>query len=304
MLVEDLPWHGTARTVDTASASISTTGVGDAVALENPETSPVLTLVHIPKTAGTSVWRLMERAGESHCNLYVNDTYFVYTPAALADLLADSAITSISSHHVRTFPPYLGGRRMLYFTILRDPVEQFISYITFIKKVYRQQSDPNLLSCVPPDPPNLSLKEFARWLLTQDRDGTPFRENYTVNFLARQTYVALTGSHDLCGYRAVRLLLAKSLLDQFVFVALTERMDESIEQLRKVCSHLGIELPEGRVGRENASSELRDDLSWVHPDDEVGALLFKSVEQDRQLYDWAAARFEEHYWLRRLEQLA
>lgn len=299
MLTEDLAFQ-TAVEPEQGLPAIRFERVQGSVSLKPSRTpSPVLIHVHIPKTAGTSLWRLLERAGESHRNLYVNDTYFVYTPGALAEFVSNTKITSISSHHIQTFPPYLGGRRMLYFTILRDPVQQFISYITFIKKVYKDQTDPNLLSCLPRDAASLSLKEVARWLLTQER-AVPFHENYTVNFLARQTFLSLTGNPDPSAYRAVRLSLAKAVLDQFVFVALTERMEESVDTLRKICGGLGVELPAGPVGRENTSSELRDDLSWVDPTDDVGALLFQAIEEDRQLYDWARARFESHYWRSRL----
>jgi hypothetical protein len=43
----------------------------------------------------------------------------------------------------------------------------------------------------------------------------------------------------------------------------------------------------------NTSSEFRDNLSWIDPADEVGSLLLRSVEQDRQLYDWAVARLDQ-----------
>jgi hypothetical protein len=44
---------------------------------------------------------------------------------------------------------------------------------------------------------------------------------------------------------------------------------------------------------ENTSADYRDDLSWINPDDEVGSLLLRSVEKDRQLYDWAASRLAQ-----------
>jgi hypothetical protein len=263
----------------------------------------LLAHIHIPKTAGTSVWRLLQQCG-GHRNLYVNDTHFVYDPPNLAEVIADSGVRSVSSHSIRTFPPYVAGRRMLYFTILRDPVQQFISYMTFIKKVFRFQRDPNLLACLPPDPPSLDLREFARWLLTQNRDEVPFHENYTVNFLAQHTYVALVGAHGLfdpAAYRTARLAIALVSLDQFMFVGLSERMDESIAELRTLSNHFGIEIPPGEVGRENVSSEFRDDLSWIHPGDEVGRLLLDSIQEDRQLYEWAVKRFEERHWTRRFE---
>jgi hypothetical protein len=268
--------------------------------------SPVLVHVHVPKTGGVSVLSLLKQGGRAHLNLYVNNTHFIYSQELLAQtVLADHAIRSLSSHFVLTFPPYLGGRRVLYFTILRDPVEQFVSYLTFIQKMYYDLNDPNLNACLPPDPPSLGLRDFARWVLTEDRDEVPFHENYTVNFLARHSYLALQGTEarfDRSAYRAARLTLAQTLLDQFVYVGLTERLAESIEGLRQIAAHLGIELPPGPVGRENVSCQLRDDLSWIDPSDEVGAMLLRSVEEDRRLYEWTAERFEAGHWMKRLEQ--
>jgi hypothetical protein len=99
----------------------------------------------------------------------------------------------------------------------------------------------------------------------------------------------------------VRLTLAKAILDQFAFVGLMERMEESIAGLRSVSEHLGLEIPVGPVGMENTSAEFRDDLTWLDPNDEVGGLLYRSLEDDRELYQWAVKRFENRYWTRRLE---
>jgi hypothetical protein len=270
--------------------------------------SPVLVHVHVPKTGGVSLWSLLQQGGKAHLNLYVNNTHFVYNEELLAKtVLADHAVRSFSSHFVLTFPPYLAGRRLLYFTMLRDPVQQFVSYLTFIKRTYYSLHDPNLEACLPPDPPSLTLRDLARWILTQDRDEVPFHENYTVNFLARQTYLAFQGPQgrfDRFAYRSARLALAQTLIDQFVYVGLTERLSESIDELRRIAAYLGIELPQGPIGQENVSYQLRDDISWLDPSDEVGAMLLQSTEEDRRLYEWAAKRFEAGHWMKRFEQVA
>jgi hypothetical protein len=132
---------------------------------------------------------------------------------------------------------------------------------------------------VPPDAPQLTLREFARWLLTQERD-IPFRENHNVNFFARHSApVALD-----------RLQAAKAALESFFFVGITERMEESMNKLRALARAAGLDFPPGPMPVENTSADYRDDLSWIHPGDEVGYMLLRSVEEDRQLYDWAAAR--------------
>ncbi|HTQ57236.1 MAG TPA: sulfotransferase family 2 domain-containing protein [Bryobacteraceae bacterium] len=242
---------------------------------------PVLAHIHVPKCAGTSLRILLEhRHGPHHLALYVDDTYFVYNLETLRNyLLRDPRIAGFSSHHVRTFPPWLAGRRILYVTFLRDPVQQFVSYMTHIQKYYSRIAAPNLLEAVPPDAPRLSLREFARWLLTNPRD-IPFRENHNVNFFARHSH---PGTAD-------RLAAAQSVLSQFFFVGITEKMEESIAGLRTRARAAGVDFPPDPMPVENISHDFRGDLAWIGPADEVGALLLRSVELDRQLYDWAAAR--------------
>ncbi|HLY20552.1 MAG TPA: hypothetical protein VKR61_25165 [Bryobacteraceae bacterium] len=246
-----------------------------------PPACPVLAHIHVPKCAGTSFRVLLETySGPRHVRLYVDDTYFVYGGEALRSyLLQDPAILSLSSHHIRCFPRWVAGREMLYVTFLRDPVEQFVSYMTHFKKLYSTITSPSLLAAVPPDAPHLSLRDFARWLLTNERD-IPFRENHNVNFFARHSAPAAVD----------RLEAAKAALEEFFFVGISERMEESVGKLRVLAQQAGLDFPPGPVPVENTSHDYRDDLSWIHAGDEVGALLLHSVEKDRQLYEWALRR--------------
>jgi hypothetical protein len=247
------------------------------------DAAPVFAHIHVPKCAGTSLRVLLETYfGPRYLGLYVDDTYFVYGDEALRSyLMQGREIQGFSSHHVRVFPRWLAGREMLYVSFLRDPIQQFVSYMTHIKKYYAGITSQSLLEAVPPDAPQLTLREFARWLLTQDRD-IPFRENHNVNFFARHS---APDAPD-------RLEAAKTALEGFFFVGITERMEESMNKLRALAQAAGLEFPPGPMPVENTSADYRDELSWINPDDEVGSLLLRSVEKDRQLYDWAAARLE------------
>jgi hypothetical protein len=261
-------------------------------AVEGAGPLPVLAHIHVPKCAGTAFRVLLERYfGPRHMRLYIDDTYFVYSEDALRNcLLRDPPPCAFSSHHVRTFPRRLAGREMLYLTFLRDPVQQFVSYMTHIQKHYAGITSPTLLEAVPPDAPRLTLREFARWLVTQDRD-IPFRENHNVNFFARHS--APPG--------ADRLEAAKVALSGFFFVGISDRMDESMGKLRSLAQAAGLDFPPDPVPMMNTSGEFRDDLSWIDPADEVGAMLLRSVEQDRRLYEWAAARLAGQSPKNRLE---
>jgi hypothetical protein len=146
------------RSVDTIPSQSQANSTGARVPAP---ASPLLAHIHIPKTGGESVYHLLQHFDKGHVNLYVDNPLFVYSEPALTPTVCDSAVRSVSSHFVLTFPPYLAGRRMLYLTLLREPVQQFLSYLTFIRKIFRNLRDENHLARLPADPPALTSREFA-----------------------------------------------------------------------------------------------------------------------------------------------
>jgi hypothetical protein len=70
-------------------------------------------------------------------------------------------------------------------------------------------------------------------------------------------------------------------------------MDRSVSALRKLMKRATLEFPPGEVPVDNTSYDVRRDVSWIRPDDEVGSLLLKSVREDQQLYKWAEARLRQ-----------
>ncbi len=257
----------------------------------SPLRDPVIAHIHVPKCAGTSFRNLLARyLGSAHLALYPDDTFFVYSEKELAGHLSDRSVRAFSSHFVRTFPSSIDGRDMLYVTFLRHPVEQFISYLTFARKVFSSIRDPNLLSCLPPNAPALSLREAARWILTCDREVN-FRENYTTNFFARFPFQAqYGGSAPGACYREKRLSIAQRTLEQFFFVGIVEHMDRSLSLLQSLAEKGGLAFPTGQISVENTSGETRDDLSWIREEDEVGGRLLRSIQEDTLLYLGACER--------------
>jgi hypothetical protein len=254
---------------------------------------PVVAHIHVPKTAGTSFRTLLEnRFGADHSNLYVDDTYFVYSESEIEAHIAERpSLRSLSSHFIRTYPARLAGREMLYVTFLRNPVEMFLSYLTYTKKFHDKIPDLGQLDALPASASEMTLREIARWILSQQRD-VPFRENYLVNYFARYAFSSIHGGSDYELYRECRLVLAQAVLSQFFSVGITERMDESVREIEASGEQSGIEVPRGPILKENVSSEFRDDLRWIDPSDEVGAMLLGSLAEDLKLYAWAVERFD------------
>lgn len=263
--------------------------------------------VHVPKCGGTSFRNLLRHwFRDGHRNLHVDRTSFTYEPDVLARTIAsDSRILSISSHFIRLFPAVIGRRVALYTTFLRDPVRQFLSYLTYIKKVFPHIVDPELLRYLPQDVPDMQLQDMAEWILTREA-AIPFKENYTVNFFAEFAWCANSGYErpqspygtdawdpvQFERYRAVRLELTQSILSNFFFVGLVEDLDGGVRHFVSRCADMGLHLPAATPGHDNVSSELLDDLKWLHPGSRVGALLFAALRDDFELYRWASARYQ------------
>src|SRR5271166_1497633 len=258
-----------------------------------PLIDPVIAHIHVPKCGGTAFRKfLIQHYGAAHLALYVPDTYFVYPQGQIAEYLRDKSVRGFSSHFVRTFPDRIVGRDIVYITFLRNPVDQFISYITHIKKHFATIPDKPLLSALPPDPTKMSVREIARWILTCDREVN-FHENYTVNFFARYSMPGVTGPFRKDkAYVKHRLSAASRILDRFFFVGIAEQMDLSVAILRTLMSKSKLDLPQGEVPIDNTSFEFRDDLSWIHHDDVVGRLLLNSVREDQMLYQRAMERLQ------------
>ncbi len=251
------------------------------------ERRPLLGLIHVPKCAGTTLRQILEESfGTDYLQLYPDDTFFVYPERELEGLLTPSTV-AFSSHSVRTFPAKLADREILYVTFLRDPVKQFVSYLYHVRRNFATIADPGLRSCLPPNLPQLSMRDIADWIMSHPRDIN-FRENFTVNFLTRPTLGHLP-EHK---YRRVRLETAKQILRRFFFVGISEHLEESVNLLRPELARCGLQLRPGRVPKLNVSSEANDDhLLWLNERDPVGKRLIESVAEDDALYRWALARF-------------
>ncbi|HVO60892.1 MAG TPA: methyltransferase domain-containing protein [Terriglobales bacterium] len=260
-----------------------------------PLVDPVILHIHVPKCGGTAFRNFLQNHyGAAHRALYVSDRFSVYPEEELAEYLADRNVRCISTHFVRTFPQRLAGRDLLYITFVRNPIDQFISYITYIKKNFQDlRHDQPLMTCLPPDVPSLSIREIAHWILTHHAEIN-FHENFTVNFFSWYPLRDGPNGLDQAQYRKQRLATAQKILEDFLFVGLVEDMNRSVSVLRRRVEAANLPFPSGEVPFENFSLDFRGDLGWINSDDEVGRLLLDSVREDQQLYDWAQARLLEY----------
>jgi hypothetical protein len=259
--------------------------------------------VHIPKCAGTTVWRwLLNSHREAFRGVYLMaPPNLVLDDENLAQFIADPVVRSFSTHYVRTYEPFRCGRRTHYYTFLRDPVQQFLSYHSYLHALSEQFTDPTMLAALPPDWAHISSRDFAAWIMDQSAD-LPFRENYQTNYLTSVAWRKATGrgprptlafdvwdSESWAAFTRDRLALAKATLRAFFFVGTVERMDESLDVLHDRLSAGGLPLlPRSAIAAENVTKEKSGDTSWISDDDPVGRRFLASVEEDRELHAFAS----------------
>jgi hypothetical protein len=264
----------------------------------------LLVHVHILKTAGTSLWYWMaRRLPGRHGFLYPQKPLTVFhTEDELTEFgIGNQVLRAMSSHHFRVFPEWCAGRRMRYFTVLRDPLRQFLSYLRYVPESIHEDS-PGL----PSGAGLLSSRELTAWLLDQPQD-VPFRENFQTNYLASHVWRAATGRGpavqpddyptwdppDWADYRQARLGVAKDVLRNFGVVGTVERMDESLAMLASRAAAWDVPLgPPTNLPHINTTSRAID-LDWIHDDDPVGRRLLASLAEDRELYAFANELLDE-----------
>lgn len=265
--------------------------------------------VHIPKCAGTTVYRwLMRSHPQQHRSVYLNapPTVILDDRNLLRLGAADPQLRSFSSHYIRTFEPIRLGRHMRYFTFLRDPIDHFLSYHAYMRTAFANYTDPISRSSIPPDCDRRSSRELAGWLLDHPQE-VPFRENYQTNYLTSVAWRLATGigprptlAFDTWepaaweAFRRDRLALAKRTLRAFFCVGVVERMDDSLRVLARRLARAGVPvLPVETVEKENVTDAPRDDASWIREDDPIGRRFLASIREDRELHAYALTLLAE-----------
>lgn len=268
--------------------------------------APVIVHVHMLKCAGWSVKRLLELSfGDRHFEMYDYDPGFVLEPDEITRLLrAQPSIASISSHGIRLFPPMLGSRIPLYVTFLRDPADQFVSYIKFVKNNWAKLSDEHRRR-LPPNGDVLPARDLAHWLVTSG-DEALFNRDYVVGYMTEvllrdevRRLAHHVGNHsDLAGvlrslYERIAVELAISVLEDFFFVGIVEEMETSMALFRERLEPYGFELDISDYRRENVSPPVAGGTEWLRQDDAVGGLVLQSLRKDYQLYNHFKSRLRQ-----------
>ena len=273
------------------------------------ELRPLLVHVHIYKCAGTSLNRLLGMSfADRHFGHYPLDQGPFLTRDELVDLVLDRPeVVSLSSHSIRLFPLIIGNRLPLYVAFLREPMQRFISYLTYWKKRYRASPE-SLKQYWPADCTDLSLRDMAAWVLN-NQPAAVREDNLVTHFLTEQTWLDAVGgilklsdrwldrdSSLYHGFEPIKLALATAVLEDFFFVGLVEEMETSVRLLREKLRPYGLHLLDIPLPVENVSREMATDIDWLNPTDSVGRAVLAFLGQDLTLYKRFRARIRSR-WL-------
>jgi hypothetical protein len=267
---------------------------------------PLFVHVHVPKTAGTSLNRLLERwFGERHVNHYDPRPNHCYTIPELEQFVAQRPeMLSLASHSFRLFPPFLAGRPVFYHTTLREPFDRFISNFTYAKKNFRNLS-PEHRGRLPENVESMGLREF---ILARSGDSKAERKPGSGNplnrffadpwFRSRRPSLSVMLPEDETAAEAeffsrMCLPVSMQILEGFLVVGITERFSQSVALLRKRMEQQGFLTDECHVPEENRSRELRESEPWLTSNDELVVRIKESLALDSALYEYGSRLFEE-----------
>jgi hypothetical protein len=266
--------------------------------------APVVLFVHIPKTAGTSLNRILRlKYGLwPPTNLFDLQTTFGYNqygdgPTERLEKIASlhpaeaARIRLIHGHFGFGIHEYV-TRPYVYLTFLRDPVERVISSYHQLRR--GQQFDDDALS----------LADFLD-------QGERYFESFYIDNGHVRALAGAQGLHNNRPFGTVRddlLDQAKhNLKTQPFFVGISERFDESLLLLKRAMGWRTCYYARANV------APRRKRYDDVAPD--VRARLRELTRYDQRLYDWACQHFEaqikamgtdfeeEVAWFRRVNRL-
>jgi hypothetical protein len=252
--------------------------------------------VHIPKCAGTAVadWlkgAMLAGLEPAFASLYPD---YDLPPDVLWNVaLHDPRITLGSAHNVHLFPAEIGGRRMHYFTLLREPMMRSVSAMRYM---LQERNAPGMPASV------LGLRDLVDWVLTARSVGGAIHQNAQTNHLALHAWCLPTNGRctpetygawsalDTAAYRRERTRIAKDALDEFLVVGTVERIGTALGLLRERVAAFGISLlPAEALQRVNETIVPPGDvLTWLERDP-IAERFRERIAVDRELYDYANA---------------
>ena len=243
------------------SSSVPQVDRGEAVGRDTR--APVLIFLHLPKTAGSTVVRILEREYGSDAVLPLYDSTF---GDEVAELAADQATRTrvIAGHFYFGVHEHVRGR-CRYFTFLREPIARIVSHYHFVRgqpKHYLHEAATNM-----------SIGSYIEFC------GAAEPNNDQTRLLAGRETASPDGTCT-----PEMLSVAKRNLDRHDVVGLTEEFDQSLLLLANAFDWRRPYYVKQNVSRRSGSREELDDVTR--------AAIIACNSLDVELYRYGRELFE------------
>ncbi len=203
--------------------------------MSNYNQGQTIVFLHIPKTAGTTLHLIIERQYNSR------KIVTIHTPVEnAAQISRIQKLTPTQQQQVRVIKghTFWGWHQLLpqsyvYFTLLRNPVERFISNYYFLLKKEGHPLGQKLLE------EKVTIKDFVNWTgednyqTIKDFVNWTGEDNYQTRFLAKNIG---EGNLDIKGSECTRETLERAkrnLRENFAVVGTVEEFDKTLLLLKK-----------------------------------------------------------------------
>jgi len=248
----------------------------------------ILIFLHIGKTGGTSLQRILEKEYSDKAPFFVTSGYFPGSKDRRSRHFED--LSDQERRDLRLIKGHInyGIHTQLeetarYITLIRDPIDRIISNYYYIK----QNADHYLYEKITSS--DCSLEEYILEATDNDNGQTRVLAGIADRYECQEKEVPFGKVNDEI------FKIAKSNLRKFAVVGLMERFDESVEMMRRELRWRitpNIEkhnVTEGRPRKEDIDSKTLK-------------LIEKHNQYDMRLYKIATELFEAKMAVKRLEQ--
>ncbi|MBT8040741.1 MAG: sulfotransferase family protein [Gammaproteobacteria bacterium] len=238
------------------------------------ETSPTLIFLHIPKTGGVTMSRLLAQQFKSGQIYEIDPPNYVENAARLAEQpeTLKRSIKLLTGHMAFGVHKCL-PQKSVYFTMLRHPVERAISYYYFVRNSRNHPLHDEVVKS------SMTLLDLVREQITVELD------NGQTRILCGMPDVPWFGrSHVVCTPQASEQAI-RNIESDSVISGVTELFDDSVKALNR---SLGLSLPldcsRSNVTKGKPSSNEISSRTW--------RLIEQMNEYDMALYHKVLEKYE------------
>ena len=222
-----------------------------------------IVFIHIPKTAGTSFRRLLDRQYPGPSLLPLYEPY-PYTPEVLARLKRQAQQATACIGHVPFGIDRQLGIDARYVTFLRDPVERVVSYYRHNQRHANARFHQQIKE-------GMTLADLVRSGIDAECHNNMTR------------MISGIGDNRRLTDRAVLDQAIENIEQRFLFVGLTQHFDQSVDQL-------GSRLGWRRPGLVKPTLNRAPDLQPLQLDKETLELVLEYNDLDKALYQYVSQR--------------